>query len=240
MPPAARVARRHGSSGRHHAARRSHGADRGLPAAVGRHDPHVPAADAVGNPAHPPTPFARGSVTVLIGGRRRCGWATCRLRLADRDRRPDGAHRRLNPGPPCRADAKAFLGTRLGVSRRRLDVRGECRRSSYEEDIRQAIRIILGDAPGERVMRPDFGAGLHALVFEPINTHDDGAREAPRRGGAHDLGAAHRSGRRSTVTDGGAGWAGSMIDIRYRVRATNTFYNLVYPFYLLEGEQTHD
>ena len=28
-----------------------------------------------------------------------------------------------------------------------------------------------------------------------------------------------------------------MIDIHYRVRATNTFYNLVYPFYLLEAEQ---
>jgi hypothetical protein len=28
-----------------------------------------------------------------------------------------------------------------------------------------------------------------------------------------------------------------MIDIRYRVRTTNTFYNLVYPFYLQEGEQ---
>jgi hypothetical protein len=27
------------------------------------------------------------------------------------------------------------------------------------------------------------------------------------------------------------------IDIRYRVRATNTFYNLVYPFYLREGRE---
>ncbi len=31
--------------------------------------------------------------------------------------------------------------------------------TAYEEDIRQAIRIILGTDPGERVMRPDFGAG---------------------------------------------------------------------------------
>ena len=29
-----------------------------------------------------------------------------------------------------------------------------------------------------------------------------------------------------------------MIDIRYRVRATNVFYNLVYPFYLMEGGRT--
>ena len=29
-----------------------------------------------------------------------------------------------------------------------------------------------------------------------------------------------------------------LIEIDYRVRATNTFYNLVYPFYLLEGAPT--
>jgi hypothetical protein len=29
-----------------------------------------------------------------------------------------------------------------------------------------------------------------------------------------------------------------MIDVHYRVRATNTFYNLVYPFYLLEAKGT--
>src|SRR5215469_8512125 len=47
---------------------------------------------------------------------------------------------------------------------------GDMQMAAYEEDIRQAIRIILGTSPGERMMRPDFGAGLHALVFEPINT----------------------------------------------------------------------
>jgi phage baseplate assembly protein W len=32
--------------------------------------------------------------------------------------------------------------------------------------IRQSIRQILGTRPGERAMRPDFGCGLHALLFE--------------------------------------------------------------------------
>src|ERR1044071_4460608 len=40
----------------------------------------------------------------------------------------------------------------------------------YEEDISQSIRIILGTMQGERVMRPDFGVGLQALIFEPVNT----------------------------------------------------------------------
>ena len=41
--------------------------------------------------------------------------------------------------------------------------------AAYEEDVRQAIRIILGTNHGERVMRPDFGAGLRALLFEPMS-----------------------------------------------------------------------
>lgn len=32
--------------------------------------------------------------------------------------------------------------------------------------IRQSIRQILGTRPGERAMRPEFGCGLHALLFE--------------------------------------------------------------------------
>src|SRR5688500_9519689 len=41
--------------------------------------------------------------------------------------------------------------------------------AEYEEDIRQAIRIILETAPGERVMRPDFGCGIHELVFASLD-----------------------------------------------------------------------
>ena len=68
-----------------------------------------------------------------------------------------------------KVDARAFLG-RGWAFPPQADARGELSIVSYEEDIRQAIRIILATTPGERVMRPDFGAGLNALVFEPINT----------------------------------------------------------------------
>jgi Bacteriophage baseplate protein W len=105
--------------------------------------------------------------------------------------------------------------------------------ASDVEDIREAIYIILGTSPGERLMRPDFGAGLQSLVFEPINAttmalakhHVEQAliRWEPRI----DKIEVH-------VTEE-ARIGRIMIDIRYRVRATNVFYNLVYPFYLLEG-----
>src|SRR5690242_13872099 len=50
------------------------------------------------------------------------------------------------------------------------DSTGEAALVGDEEDIRQSVRIILGTGPGERVMRPDFGAGLRSLLFEPIST----------------------------------------------------------------------
>jgi Bacteriophage baseplate protein W len=132
------------------------------------------------------------------------------------------------------AESKAFLGKGWAFPVG-SDKAGEMALAVNEEDIRQAIQIILGTAQGERVMRPDFGAGLHALVFEPINTTTKAlvrhrVEEAlitwePRIDNISvEVSAEPPLGRLN-------------IEIRYRVRATNTFYNLVYPFYLLEGEQ---
>src|SRR5688500_11300796 len=118
-------------------------------------------------------------------------------------------------------DEKAFLG-RGWAFPVRPDVSGDLAVAAYEEDIRQAVQIILGTAHGERLMRPDFGAGLQALVFEPINTTTKAlvrqrVEEAlitwePRIDNvAVQVTAEPERGRLS-------------IEIRYRVRATNTFY----------------
>src|SRR5688572_10624362 len=42
--------------------------------------------------------------------------------------------------------------------------------AAHEDDIRQSIRIILETAPGERVMRPNFGCGIHEMVFAAIDS----------------------------------------------------------------------
>ena len=107
--------------------------------------------------------------------------------------------------------------------------------AAYEEDIRQAIRIILETAPGERVMRPEFGSGLQSLVFEPVNAttrslvqhrvQEALVRWEPRID-VDEVKVSTSEMRRDRL----------LIDIRYRVRATNTFYNLVYPFYLQERQ----
>lgn len=131
-------------------------------------------------------------------------------------------------------DAKAFLG-RGWAYPVQVDASGrDILQAEHEEDIRQAVRIILETNHGERVMRPDFGAGLNDFVFEPINTTT-------------------LSLIRHRVEEALIAWeprirveevevkrlpdavAGIEISVEYQVRATNTFYNFVYPFYLQEG-----
>src|SRR5512146_2620578 len=62
--------------------------------------------------------------------------------------------------------SKPFLGTGWAFPVQ-TNGRGEIAMVSGEKDIEQAIWIILGTRPGERVMRPTFGCRAHELVFEP-------------------------------------------------------------------------
>ncbi len=130
-------------------------------------------------------------------------------------------------------DAKAFLGRGLAFPVAVDPGTGAIALAEYEEDIRQAIRIILDTDPGERVMRPDFGAGLRALVFEPINTHTLALTR-------HRVEQAlvlwePRIDSVTVKTDARPEQGLIAIEVRYRVRTTNTFYNLVYPFFMQEG-----
>jgi phage baseplate assembly protein W len=129
-------------------------------------------------------------------------------------------------------DDKAFLGEGWAFPVE-LDDAGGVRTVRYEELIRQSVYLILKTDPGERVMRPDFGAGLQALVFEPLN-HTTMALARHRVEQALILWEPRIDVMAVTVS---AAATDSRLDITidYRVRATNTFYNLVYPFYLQEG-----
>ena len=104
----------------------------------------------------------------------------------------------------------------------------------YEESVRQAIWIILSTAKGERVMRPDFGCGLHDLVFAVNNASTIGLAE-------FEVEEALRLWEpRIEVLDVEGASSGNngeklFIDISYRVRTTDKRFNLVYPFYLQRG-----
>jgi phage baseplate assembly protein W len=111
-----------------------------------------------------------------------------------------------------------------------VDERGALAVAEYEESVRQSIWVILGTAKGERVMRPDFGCGIYDMVFgvNSATTASEAAEEVrdalvefePR---IDVLGV--------EVSPGGDGEV-LYVSIDYQVRATNTVFNLVYPFYL--------
>jgi Bacteriophage baseplate protein W len=128
---------------------------------------------------------------------------------------------------------RAFLGVGWAFPPQ-LEADGSIAEAVYEEDVRQAIRIIIFTNRGERLMRPDFGAGLNEFVFEPVSTAtmaliENRVREAliawEARIDVLEVGVTSDASERNKL----------LIDMTYRVRATNTKHNLVYPFYLQEG-----
>ncbi|MEH1969371.1 GPW/gp25 family protein [Nostoc sp.] len=125
---------------------------------------------------------------------------------------------------------KPFLGRGVGFPIQ-LD-NGDIKDAKDEESIRQSIKIILGTAKGERVMRPDFGCGIYDLVFEMTTASTAGkisqaVREAllkfEPRIDVINIQVTPKSDEEGEKI---------YISIDYQVRATNNAFNLVYPFYL--------
>jgi hypothetical protein len=111
---------------------------------------------------------------------------------------------------------------------------GSIAMSSAEDDIRQAIRIILETAPGERVMRPDFGAGLRRMVFNPI-TRGSLSLAQSRIEQSLLLWEPRIDVKSVSVGLDQDRLGVLLIEIRYRIRESNSLSNFVYPFYLTEG-----
>ncbi len=115
-----------------------------------------------------------------------------------------------------------------------VDMKGVVKTVAYEDDIREAIWIILSTAKGERVMRPGFGCGIHAYVFEAISSSVLGLIEGSVKDALLQLEPRIEVLKVQTLTDE-ISQGELIISIDYRVRTTNNRFNLVYPFYLKEG-----
>ena len=111
---------------------------------------------------------------------------------------------------------------------------GAIARARYEQRIEEAIYLILSTAKGERVMMPEFGCGIHDLVFASNN--------------ASTLGQVSGAVRQALVTyeprvdilDVNLETSPEqpnllLIRVDYRIRTNNAIGNLVYPFYITEG-----
>jgi len=133
--------------------------------------------------------------------------------------------------------SKAFLGRGwkfpVGVD----PISGRIAMSEYEQDIKESIRIILFTAPGERLMRPDFGCGVHDLVFASISRATIGLVESRVRESLTKYEPRIEIVSLDVSTrniDNGQ----LEIDLKYRVRETNNAFNLVFPFFLKEGTKS--
>ena len=128
--------------------------------------------------------------------------------------------------------SKEFLGSGWAYPVKQKE--SQFLKSEHEQGIAESIQIILSTAKGERIMRPDFGCGIHDLVFAQNNMGTAGlaqfyvedalVRWEPRI----DL-------EEIQVNPDSSDPARLLISIRYRVRKTDSEFNLVYPFYLTRG-----
>jgi phage baseplate assembly protein W len=96
--------------------------------------------------------------------------------------------------------------------------------------VRQSIEIILSTAKGERAMRLDFGCNLHRLVFAPNNGSTRAAVEFEVREAL--LQWEPRIDVLDVIAQVGDTPEQLLINVTYRLRSTDSRFNLVYPFYL--------
>ena len=119
----------------------------------------------------------------------------------------------------------------------RVDRRGALAVVRGDDDVQEAIQVILGTAAGERPMRPEFGCGIHDCVFDTIDAALVGRLEREVRA------ALAQWEPRIDVLDVSVDFSrvetgAVLIDIRYLLRATNSVRNLVYPFYVIPAEES--
>jgi phage baseplate assembly protein W len=131
-------------------------------------------------------------------------------------------------------EGKDFLGRGWAMPVQLHPLTGQIASVVAEEDIRQSIRIILETAPGERVMRPNFGCGIHDLVFAAVDTTviqricsivEDALRRCEARIDVLEV----------KVDEAATSEGVLLVELEYRVRKTNQTGNLVFPFYFREG-----
>lgn len=118
----------------------------------------------------------------------------------------------------------------------RTDSTGNVALSAGAQDIDEAVRIILGTAPGERPMRPSFGCGIQDLVFAPVDAALAG-RIAYEVRASLERWEPRIEVEEVEVTVDDDDPSVLYIELGYLVRATSDKRNLVFPFYTIPGER---
>lgn len=132
------------------------------------------------------------------------------------------------------ADNKGFMGRGFSFPFRVDPATNRVAVSSAEQDVEEAIRLILRTNIGERVMLPEFGTAAGEFLFsdsraERIAALEESVREALEQWEPRIMDVDVQA------VPGGSGGV-LEINIRYTLRVTNNQFNMVYPFYMMEGE----
>ena len=117
----------------------------------------------------------------------------------------------------------------------RTDRTGSVALVDRERELEESIRLVLGTAPGERPMRPEFGCAIHDFVFAPADAETAG------RIGYEVRAALERCESRVVVNDvvvtiDEEDRGLLYIDVHYSLATSNDPRNLVFPFYVIPAE----
>jgi phage baseplate assembly protein W len=135
--------------------------------------------------------------------------------------------------PPNAPDPRAFRGVGLAFPLA-VSPQGGLATASNNTKIEQSVWLILSTAKKERVMRPDYGCGIHDLVFSPSSPQSVGqivdqlrralVAQEPRID-VLDVAGEIPPGESNLL----------LLRVDYRIRANNALANVVYPFFITEG-----
>jgi uncharacterized protein len=131
--------------------------------------------------------------------------------------------------------SNAFIGAGISFPLR-LDATGSIALVTQESEIEEAIHLILGTSFGERPMRPEFGCGIHDYVFAEADAATAGAIEFEVRASL-DRWEARIDVNTVEVTIDPVESSILWIDIAYSIRGANDPRSLVFPFYVIPGEE---
>jgi uncharacterized protein len=131
-------------------------------------------------------------------------------------------------------ETKDFLGSGWKFPPR-LDARGRIELVHQVQDVEEAIKMIVMTRKGERPMRPEFGCEIHGLMFAPNDAATGGlarryVTEALMRWEPR-IKVVNVDAEPDPENEGRL-----VVSIQYRIPALNSERNLVFPFYVIPGE----
>lgn len=128
-------------------------------------------------------------------------------------------------------NANAFLGTGWGFPPRFSDQGRNLHTVSGADNVHKSVWVILNTGLGERIMREDFGAGLNKLHFEPIRSRLVNSLKRTIKNALllHEPRVTLES---INVSEEKSLEGVLLIQLQYTVKATNSRFNMVYPYYL--------